>query len=77
MAPTSSALIHDIAPGVGYLRTLIVNVFFLHDPQRDGSWVLTGCSGHGPYRFMRIQRRCRISADNCPIRRRIRELAEV
>jgi glyoxylase-like metal-dependent hydrolase (beta-lactamase superfamily II) len=49
MASTSSSLIHDVAPGVGYLRTLMVNVFFLHDPQQpDGSWVLVD-AGLGGY----------------------------
>jgi glyoxylase-like metal-dependent hydrolase (beta-lactamase superfamily II) len=33
--------LREIAPGVAYLRTLMVNLFFIHDPERPaGPWLL-------------------------------------
>jgi glyoxylase-like metal-dependent hydrolase (beta-lactamase superfamily II) len=48
---TRTSTVHEVAPGVGYLRTLIGNVVFLHDPrQPEGPWVLVdaGFPGFAP-----------------------------
>jgi glyoxylase-like metal-dependent hydrolase (beta-lactamase superfamily II) len=51
---TRTSTVHEVAPGVGYLRTLMVNVFFLHDPrQPDGPWVLVDSGFPGYARVVR------------------------
>jgi glyoxylase-like metal-dependent hydrolase (beta-lactamase superfamily II) len=48
MTLTGMPTVHEVAPGVGYLRTLMVNVFFLHDPrQPEGPWVLVDAGLRG------------------------------
>ena len=41
-------LSQDVAPGVAWLRTLMVNVVFVEPEPQDGRWVLVdaGLAGH-------------------------------
>jgi glyoxylase-like metal-dependent hydrolase (beta-lactamase superfamily II) len=38
---------HEVAPGVAWLRTMIVNVVFAEAEPRDGRWVLVDAGLHG------------------------------
>jgi glyoxylase-like metal-dependent hydrolase (beta-lactamase superfamily II) len=52
-------LSQDIAPGVAWLRTLMVNVAFLEPEPRDGSWVLVDAGVRGYHDAIRRAARAR------------------